>query len=184
MKEKITPHLSKQFLSSPAVEMQYVRNSLEDNPDWSLLADPLLEDENEVTKGLVHKYTNRALIKVSYRCAAHCRFCTRYRQIGTSEGDLDNHNIKDIGDYIREHREIDDVILSGGDPLYDPKTTTVLLKELRGVDSIKVFRIDTRLPVHNPRSFKTPLVQKTLDLVQEMAEERPLFHFNKFPTSR
>ncbi|MFV7869640.1 4Fe-4S cluster-binding domain-containing protein, partial [Enterococcus faecium] len=86
--------------------------------------DPLSEDSHQPVKGLIHKYENRALIKVSYRCAAHCRFCTRIRQIGTDEGDLKTDQaINNIIHYIRNHPEINDVILSGGDPFYTPKQT-------------------------------------------------------------
>lgn len=180
MQEKITPYLQGLFDKSPAIAKQHVKSELEEYDSHSFLIDPLAEDSHEVVKGLVHKYSNRALIKATLRCAAHCRFCTRYRQIGSPEGDLSKGDIENIGDYIRDHPKIDDVILSGGDPLYVPKTTIDVLQEIRPIDSVKVFRIGTRLPVHNPRSFNTPLLRKTVELVDDMGKERPFFVLMNF----
>src|SRR3989338_4775945 len=175
MKEKLTPYLRTLTKRSPAVAQQHIKSALEEYDNRSFLRDPLTEDSHEVVKGLVHKYENRALTKASLRCAAHCRFCTRYRKIGMSEGDLQREDIVNIGNYIKSHPEIDDVILSGGDPLYVPKTTVDLLQTLRKIDSIKVFRVDTRLPVHNPQSFNTSLLGKTIDVIDEIWENRPFF---------
>lgn len=175
MREKLTPYLRTLAEKSPAVAQQHIKNELEVYDTHSFLRDPLAEDSHEVVKGLVHKYDNRALIKATLRCAAHCRFCTRYRQIGSPEGDLKHEDVENIAKYIREHPEIDDVILSGGDPLYVPKTTMDVLKILRPINSIKVFRIGTRLPVHNPQSFDTPLLKKTVELMDEIGKERPFF---------
>jgi lysine 2,3-aminomutase len=179
MKEKFTPYLSRQF-DNPAIAGQYqilphdIANHFE-------RLDPLEEDSHQPVKGLVHKYENRALIKVSYRCAAHCRFCTRIRQIGTADGDLDLPNdIPDIINYLRQHSEITDVILSGGDPFYTPKQSMELLNELDTIDTIKVIRIGTRLPIHNPQSFKAPLLNVMLTKIKEMALKKPfilLLHF-------
>src|SRR5438105_3255 len=131
MEQKLTPYLADLAGASPPIGAQYFRQQAEDGPGWSRFVDPLREDEHEVVPGLVHKYANRALIKVSLRCAAHCRFCTRYRQIGSASGDLTPEDIRGIGEYLAVHPAISDVILSGGDPLYTPKTTVRLLKLLR-----------------------------------------------------
>ncbi|MDB5025405.1 MAG: kamA [Mucilaginibacter sp.] len=179
MKEKFTPYLSRQF-ENPAIAEQYkiLPNDIANHFER---LDPLEEDSHQPVKGLVHKYENRALIKVSYRCAAHCRFCTRIRQIGTADGDLDSPNdIPNIIDYLRQHTEITDVILSGGDPFYTPKQSLELLNELDTIDSLKVIRIGTRLPIHNPQSFKAPLLHVMLNKVKEMAVKKPfiiLLHF-------
>jgi len=179
MKEKFTHYLEKQF-SKPEIAEQYkiLPNDIFHRFEH---LDPLEEDNHQPVKGLVHKYENRALIKVSYRCAAHCRFCTRIRQIGTNEGDLNSEtDVPNIIDYIKEHTEITDVILSGGDPFYTPKQTLEILNELSIIRSVKVMRIGTRLPVHNPISFKSALVQQVLEKIKEIAEHKPfyiLIHF-------
>ena len=84
MKEKVTPFL-KTISEHSSIQKQYYKSSEEIAGEYN---DPLMEESHEVVKGLVHKYENRALIKVSYLCAAHCRFCTRIRQIGNKEGTL------------------------------------------------------------------------------------------------
>ncbi len=180
MRERLTPYLRTMSEKSPAIATQHVRSELEEYDSNSFLTDPLAEDSHEVVKGLVHKYDNRALIKATLRCAAHCRFCTRYRQIGSPEGDLSKDDVGNIGNYVRDHPEINDVILSGGDPLYVPKTAMDILQTLRPIDTVKVFRIGTRLPVHNPRSFDTPLLRETVELADDIGKERPFFVLMNF----
>lgn len=179
MQEKFTTFLKEQF-TNPAIAAQYLIQP-DDILNKFQNLDPLSEDSHQPVKGLIHKYENRALIKVSYRCAAHCRFCTRIRQIGTDEGDLKTDQaINNIIHYIRNHPEINDVILSGGDPFYTPKQTLAILEELEKIESIKVIRIGTRLPVHNPISFDAPLLKKVLDKVAEIKKKKPfiiLIHF-------
>jgi lysine 2,3-aminomutase len=179
VKQKFTPYLERYF-DKPQIREQYEILPHDISNRFEHL-DPLEEDTHQPVKGLVHKYENRALIKVSYRCAAHCRFCTRIRQIGTDEGDLDaSQEIPEIINYIAAHPEITDVILSGGDPLYTPKQTLILLELLRQIPTVKVIRIGTRLPVHNPVSFKSALVKDVLEKVREIANARPfyiLIHF-------
>lgn len=179
MQEKYTKYLEQQFANTVIAE-QYLIQPNDILHKFQNL-DPLSEDSHQPVKGLVHKYENRALIKVSYRCAAHCRFCTRIRQIGTLEGDLkDEKAIQNIIDYIKVHTEITDVILSGGDPLYTPKQTLTILEELENIESVKVIRIGTRLPIHNPKSFDAPLLQKVLDKITAIQKKKPvviLIHF-------
>lgn len=170
MKEKITPHL-KTLLHHAEIAAQYVKSNGFD-PQYS---DPLMEDDHEMVKGLVHKYDNRALIKVSYQCAAYCRFCTRIRQIGNPAGTLTDNDIDNIAEYLQSNTQIDDVILSGGDPLYTPQITTKLLQKLRTVDSIKVWRIGSRLAMQSPISIKSKSVMQTLELVSEIGKEKPFF---------
>jgi lysine 2,3-aminomutase len=147
MQEKITPHLREQSRTNKAIELQFYQDPVETQTSFPLI-DPLCEDEHEAVKGVVHKYSNRALVKVAK--------------------------------YIAGNPQIDDVILSGGDPLYTPKTTIDVLEKLRVIDTIKVFRVGTRLPVHNPRSFQTPLLERTVQLMDDIAEEKPFYMLINF----
>lgn len=173
MKEKTTPFL-KNLLHIEAIRMQYV---ISENPILEDVSynDPLMEDSHEVVKGLVHKYKNRALIKVSYQCAAHCRFCTRIRQIGNNNGTLNSDNINTIANYLQEHPEIDDVILSGGDPLYTPKITFEVLEKIKGIKSVKVIRIGTRMPFHAPLAFNNTVYESLFNLIIEIANYKPFY---------
>ncbi len=172
MKEKLTPYLKKlshkagiarQYLTNPAGEAAANYN------------DPLLEDQHEVVKGLIHKYHNRALIKVSYLCAAHCRFCTRIRQIGNPEGTLQKEDVENIVDYISAHSEIDDVILSGGDPFLSPEITGLLIRKISKIQSVKVLRIGTRLALQSPKSMESHAVIKLLDSIRAISMEKAFY---------
>jgi lysine 2,3-aminomutase len=172
MKEKVTPFV-KSLASNPAIRNQYFIGKTE--PKESSYNDPLMEDKHEVVKGLVHKYGNRALIKVSYLCAAYCRFCTRIRQIGNPEGTLTETDIENIKGYLITNPQIDDVILSGGDPFYTPKITAKLLTELTELDSVKTIRIGTRMPFQSPCSFQSKAILDLLKLVDETGHQKPFF---------
>lgn len=170
MKEKLTPHL-RSLLQHESVRLQYEKHP--DEPE--LFNDPLEEEKHERVKGLVHKYPNRALIKVSYLCAAHCRFCTRIRQIGTKEGNLTEEDILRIAEYLRSHPEIDDVILSGGDPFYTPQIALRLLELIREIESVKIIRLGTRMPLQSPASFKTVPIRKLLDMLDDISQQKPVY---------
>ncbi|PIP04064.1 MAG: hypothetical protein CO088_02460 [Candidatus Yonathbacteria bacterium CG_4_9_14_0_8_um_filter_46_47] len=170
MKEKVTPHLQRKIRDgSAAVALQF---RLQNVPGGNIAPNDPLGEESLYSpiKGIVHKYQNRVLWKTTYRCAAHCQFCTRSRQIGSAEGDLDDADIAAGLCYIRSHPEIDDVILSGGDPLFVPQTVTRILSGLRDIPSIQVVRIGTRLPIHSPKSIGSPPVKRLLKALQACGE--------------
>ena len=83
---------------------------------WEM-SDPCGEDSHSPVPGLVHRYPDRVLFLVTDRCAAYCRYCTRSRLVSNASG-YDFHPEFDRQiQYIREHKEVRDVLLSGGDPL-------------------------------------------------------------------
>ena len=169
MKEKITPHLQRKIRDgSAAIAQQF---QIQDISSESVVPnDPLGEESSfSPVKGIVHKYPNRVLWKATYRCAAHCRFCTRIRQIGSPEGDLDEADIASALCYISSHPEIDDVILSGGDPLVVPQTLVRMISGLRNIPSVRVVRIGTRLPIHSPKSIGSPHMERALKTLQSCA---------------
>lgn len=172
MIEKISPYL-KSLLHLPSIRLQYIDEKK--NATTVNYNDPLMEDSHEVVKGLIHKYTHRALIKVSYQCAAHCRFCTRIRQIGHPEGRLQEDDIDAIAQYLSLHPEIDEVILSGGDPFYTPQTTKQIIEKCQAIDSIKTWRIGTRLPLQSPISMDSKLVKELEACIQQLAAQKPFF---------
>lgn len=177
LKEKITPHLRRLIeKGNLAVKSQFSLSSVVGVEETFVNPDPLGEDSlYSPTKGIVHKFGNRALIKVSYRCAAHCQFCTRARQIGDPSGDLTDKEIEDCLSYIIEHSEIDDVILSGGDPFVTPAVTEKLVSSLAQIDSIKVIRVGTRLPFHAPNCFEHPPVLRLVEKLKQVSENKPVY---------
>ena len=184
MKERITPHLRALIdAGSEAIKNQFVKIKNKTRKKKFPELDPLGEERTySPVKGLVHKYNRVVLIKTSDRCAAHCQFCTRYRDIGSGDGDLTRENILEIIEYIKNHTEISEVILSGGDPFFTPNTTFTILELLEPIKSVKVIRIGTRLPVHAPDNFKSKKVQEVLEKIEKMNRyTNPvhiLIHFN------
>jgi lysine 2,3-aminomutase len=80
--------------------------------------DPLGEDAHMPVPGLVHRYPDRVLFLVTSFCATYCRYCTRARMVGqTGEYHFNEFQFQRALDYIAEHEEIRDVLISGGDPL-------------------------------------------------------------------
>lgn len=172
MKEKLTTYLKKLSHKESIAKQYFIKP---EEVDFQNYNDPLMEDTHEMVKGLVHKYENRALIKVSYLCAAHCRFCTRIRQIGNHEGTLKEGDILNIITCLKEHPEIEDVILSGGDPFLTPKITESLLEKIDAIDSVKVIRIGTRLPLQSPKSFESKPILKLLSIINKMSIKKPFY---------
>ncbi len=124
---------------------------------WEL-ADPCGEDDHMVVPGLVHRYPDRVLFLVTDRCAAYCRYCTRSRVVsGVGEQHLETDFSAAI-QYIREHTEVRDVLLSGGDPLlFTDERLEHLLSQLRAIPHVEFLRIGTRIPVFLPQRITTEL---------------------------
>jgi lysine 2,3-aminomutase len=80
-----------------------------------------------------------------------------------------------IANYLRAHPEIEEVILSGGDPLYTPQLTTQVLEVIEGIASVKVLRIGTRLPLQLPAALERPALRSLLERVDEMGRSRPFY---------
>ncbi len=176
MKEKITPYLQKLIDGgNAAIAFQFKKRKQKKLKPKFKNPDPLGEDEKySPVKGLVHKFRNRVLWKLTYDCAAYCRFCTRIRQIGSPEGDLSYEEIDAGAEYIRTHPEIYEVILSGGDGIYRVHYSMYVLDTLMKIDSVKVIRIGTRMPLHSPDSFKTKLFKELLKKMRYIAKRKQL----------
>lgn len=147
---RITAHIASLMnaLDDP-LGKQFIPNRLELAYDDGL-EDPLGENHLSPVPGLVHRYPDRALWLVTARCAARCRFCTRKR-LWTQKISLTEDGIGAVTTYIREHREIRDVLISGGDPLLiDEETLDLALHTLRSIDHVDIIRIGTRLPIVDP----------------------------------
>ena len=108
--------------------------------------------------GLVHRYPDRVLFLVTDRCAAYCRYCTRSRVVsGVGEHHLET-DFSAALDYLRHHREVRDVLLSGGDPLlFNDDRLERLLRQLREIPHIELLRIGSRIPVFLPQRITPAL---------------------------
>ncbi|HEY5298354.1 MAG TPA: KamA family radical SAM protein [Verrucomicrobiae bacterium] len=124
---------------------------------WEM-SDPCGEDSHSPVPGLVHRYPDRVLFLVTDRCASYCRYCTRSRLVSNASG-YDFHPEFDRQiEYIAQHPEIRDVLLSGGDPLLlsDEKLEN-LLSRLRAIPHVEFLRIGTRIPIFLPQRITPEL---------------------------
>lgn len=123
--------------------------------------DPLSEGELSPVPGLTHKYPDRVLLLVSDQCAMYCRFCNRKRMVGRSSF-VTRETIREGISYIRGHKEVRDVLLSGGDPLLQSDRFLFwILSELRAISHVEMIRIGTRTPCTLPQRI-TPALAKLL----------------------
>src|SRR5215831_7936768 len=135
---------------------------------WEMI-DPCGEDSHSPVPGLVHRYPDRVLFLVTDRCAAYCRYCTRSRLVSNASGyDFHPHFPEQI-DYVRRHKEVRDVLLSGGDPLlFNDEKLEHLLNHLRSIPHVEFLRIGTRIPIFLPQRI-------TPELCAMLRKYHPLF---------
>lgn len=160
------------------IRLQSVSSPLElQNPSGYELEDPLEEDKDAPVPGLTHRYPDRALLVTTHVCTMYCRFCTRKRATMVRGGwDSISRNDERMIDYVRKHREIRDVIVSGGDPLTLPHAKLkFFLDNLKAIKHVDVVRIGTRVPVTLPqRLFDGELI----DLLASAEKVWIQTHFN------
>ncbi|NMB72174.1 MAG: KamA family radical SAM protein [Bacteroidales bacterium] len=121
-------------------------------------SDPLHEASYSPVKGIVHRYPARVLFTVTQVCANYCRYCTRSHSVGKLDK-LGRHDFDKAFEYIAAHKEVRDVLISGGDPL--TLTDVVLdyiLYNIRKIEHVEIIRIGTRTPVVLPQRITDNLV--------------------------
>jgi len=124
------------------------------------IEDPLNEEGDSPIKGITHRYPDRVLFHVSNVCAMYCRHCTRKRKVGDQDHNPNKSDYEAAFKYIEEHREVRDVLLSGGDPfLLEDEMIDYLLKRLSQIEHVEVIRIGTRTPVVLPFRITDSLVK-------------------------
>ena len=112
------------------------------------MTDPLEEGLDSPLPGLTHRYPDRVLLLITDQCSMYCRHCTRRRFAGHDDKAMPLKNIKRAIEYIKKHKEIRDVLLSGGDALcVSDSTLDYILGSIRAIKHVEVIRIGTRTPV-------------------------------------
>src|SRR6476646_10219684 len=121
------------------------------------IVDSLNEDADSPVPNITHRYPDRALFLVSPVCASYCRFCTRRRKVGDPEK-IPMAQLESAFRYLEEHKEIRDVIMSGGDPfMLSDRRIEYFLKTLREIKHLELIRIHTRMPSHLPQRITQEL---------------------------
>jgi lysine 2,3-aminomutase len=171
---RITPYLQQLMLTSEPVRRQFLPDPIELTPD-SLPADPLDEKRLAPVAAVVHRYPNRALLLAANSCAAYCRFCTRKRRVGKRDNNLSFGEVLDGIAYIAAQPQINEVIISGGDPLtMADSLLREILQRLQKIEHVTLLRIATRVPAVMPERI-------TPQLAELLARFQPLYlttHFN------
>lgn len=149
---------------------------LESDGEW----DASDEASYTVAHGLEHKYPDTALLLVNNVCGAYCRFCFRKR-LFTQDNDEVVHDLSEALGYIRQHPEIDTVLLTGGDPLVmSTRRLEEIIQSLRQIEHVKTLRIGSKMPAFDPlRIVKDPELPAMLG--RYVAPDRKIFlmaHFN------
>lgn len=123
------------------------------------LADPIGDTLRSPVPGIVHRYPDRVLLKPVHVCAAYCRFCFRREIVGPGSDSLDEKELAKALSYIAGHKELREVILTGGDPLLlSPRRLRHILGALDNMAHIELIRFHTRLPVHDPQRITPDVV--------------------------
>jgi len=158
LKFRVTPYYLSLIINSPELRKTVIPTTYENIYSQDESEDPLFEDRYKISN-IVHKYKNRALFLSTNFCSTVCRYFTRSRCVMSNENHrlIENHQEnnsewKNGIDYIRNHDEINDVIISGGDPLTcSDDRIEWLLRELRDISHIEIIRIGTKIPTVCPQ---------------------------------
>lgn len=139
------------------------------------MEDPLAEEKNMPVPGVTHRYPDRVLFYTTHNCPVFCRHCTRKRKVSDPSSSAANKQLEEGLAYIEAHKEIRDVVISGGDPLSNSDDRLeYILSRLRAMDHIEVFRLGTRNLVTLPQRI-------TDSFAQMLSKYHPVFihtHFN------
>ena len=123
-------------------------------------ADPIGDQARSPVDGVVHRYPDRALLKLTATCAVYCRFCFRREMVGPGKEALSPQQLDAALAYIAARPEIWEVILTGGDPLVlSPRRIRQVMTRLKAIDHVKVVRFHTRIPVAEPSRVTPELVR-------------------------
>jgi lysine 2,3-aminomutase len=143
--------IARQFLPSDA--------ELETTPVES--ADPIGDFRHSPVEGLVHRYPDRVLLKLTHLCPVYCRFCFRREMVGPGEDQVLSSEALDAAlAYIGDHPEIWEVIMTGGDPfMLSPRRLEDVSRRLSAIGHVKVLRWHTRMPVAEPARITEELVR-------------------------
>lgn len=174
----ITPYYAAQMDKDDhrcPIRMQAVPTITETHIGAADMEDPLHEDGDSPAPGLTHRYPDRVLMLITDQCSMYCRHCTRRRFAGQQDHSVPLENIDKCIEYVRNHPEVRDVLLSGGDCLLvSDDILEYIIKNLRTIPHVEIIRLGSRTPVVCPQRI-------TDDLVNMLKKYHPIWlntHFN------
>ncbi|MBE5733190.1 MAG: lysine 2,3-aminomutase [Clostridiales bacterium] len=139
------------------------------------LDDPLHEDTDSPVPGLTHRYPDRVLLLTTDQCSMYCRHCTRRRFAGQNDCEVSTNKIDKCIEYVANHPEVRDVLLSGGDVLcLSDEKLEYIISRLRKIEHVEIIRLGSRTPVVMPQRI-------TKELCDMLKKYHPIWlntHFN------
>ena len=149
------------------INMMALPSSAENDTRGEL--DPMSEEYTNPAPCITRRYPNRLIINVTSSCAMFCRHCQRRRRIGECDRIESEENIRAAIEYIKNTREIRDVLITGGDPLMLPdEMLENIIRQVRAIEHVEIIRIGSRLPVTMPQRI-------TPELCSMLKKYHPLF---------
>ena len=136
------------------------------------------EADNTVLPGMQHKYRQTVLILSTHRCAMYCRHCFRKRLVGISDDETAD-NIEEMAAYVAEHREISNILISGGDAFLNTnKTIECYLQLFSSIEHLDLIRFGTRTPVVLPsRIYEDP---ELLSILKRYTVRKQIYVITQF----
>ena len=136
--------------------------------------DPTNENGTNPVGVIIRRYPDRVILNLTNCCATFCRHCQRRRNIGKIDKCASNQDIKDSIEYIKNHPEIRDVLITGGDPLtLEDEFIDQILYQIRNIKTVEIIRIGTRMPVTLPQRI-------TVNLINILKKYSPVFVNTQF----
>ena len=131
----------------------------EELTDWGKL-DASNEESVTVSRGVQHKYIDTVLLLCNEVCGAYCRYCFRKRLFMDDNDEVTNDVSAGL-EYIANHPEVNNVLLTGGDPLLmSPRRLREIISKLREIDHVKIIRLGSKMPAFDPwRILDNPEMQ-------------------------
>jgi len=142
------------------IARQFVPTEAELTMSSEEMPDPIGDARHSPVAGIVHRHPDRVLLKLVQACPVYCRFCFRRETVGAKgDGMLSGAELDAALAYIAAHREIWEVIVTGGDPfILSPRRLAILTARLSGVAHVRILRWHTRVPVVEPARVTGALV--------------------------
>lgn len=142
------------------------------------MSDTSGEASNTVENGIQHKYDNTVLLLSTNICAMYCRHCFRKRLVGLSEDETLSFVDKAV-EYIKEHPEVDNVLITGGDSfLNSNRVIEKYLQQLSEIPHIKFIRFGTRVPVVFPQRITSD--DELMEILKKYKTKKTIYVVTQF----
>lgn len=190
-KAKLKSIIDRYPMSIPKYYLSLINKDDPDDPIKGLCVPSILETDmsgsfdtsgeasNTVVNGLQHKYRQTGMYLSTNRCAMYCRHCFRKRLVGVNDDEI-NKQFDEVVNYINEHEEMTNVLISGGDSFMNSNgKIRKILSEFAKIDHLKFIRFGTRIPVVLPqRIYEDGEFLRILEHYNKIKQIYVVTHFN------